>query len=89
MGKRISNRTQRVSQNKIKKKDKRANQIPNVGIIVLIHGENTSKTNFQLGIIDSYKPSRDGAKRIANVNNVISDKTVHVRRPINKLYPVE
>ena len=83
MGKRISNRTLRVSQNKSNKKDKRANQIPSVGDIVVIHKENTSKMNFTLGIIDSFKPSRDGAKRIANLRYVIYGKTVHVRRPIN------
>ena len=86
MGKRISNIFCFTKQNK---KDKRANQIPNVGDVVLIQEENTSKTNFKLGIIDSFKPSRNGAERIANVRYVINGKTVHVRRPINKLYPVE
>ena len=45
--------------------------------------------NFKLNIIDRFKPSRDGAKRIANPHYVINDKMVHVLRPINKLYPVE
>ena len=45
--------------------------------------------NIKLGIINSFKPSRDGAKRIGNIYYVINGKTVHVRRPINKLYPVE
>ena len=45
--------------------------------------------NFKLGIIDSFKPSRDSAKRIANVHYVINGKINHVRRPNNKLYPVE
>ena len=45
--------------------------------------------NFKLGIIDSFKPSRGGAKRIANVHYVINGKTVHVQRPINRLNPVE
>ena len=51
---------------KSNKKDKRVNQI-NVGDVVLIHEENTSKVNFKLDIIDSFKPSRIGAKKIANV----------------------
>ena len=74
---------------KSNKKSKRTNQIPNVGDVVLIDEENTSKMNIKLGIINSFKPSRDGAKRIGNIHYVINGKTVHVRRPINKLYPVE
>ena len=47
--------------------------------------------NFKLGIIDSFIPSRDRAKRIGNVYYVINGKTVDVQRFINvhKLYPVE
>ena len=36
---------------------------------------------------NKFKPSRDGAKRTANVHYVINDKTM--RRPTNKFYPVE
>ena len=61
-----------------KYKNDKDNQIPNVGNVVLIDEENTSKMNFKLGIIDSLKPSRDGAKRMANIHYVINDKTVHV-----------
>ena len=74
---------------KSNKKDKRANQIPNVGDVVLIHEENTSKMNFKLGIIYSFKPYRDGAKRIANELYVIDGKNVYVQRPSLLLYPVE
>ena len=45
--------------------------------------------NFKLGIIDCFKPSRDSAKRIANLHYIINGKTNHMRRPNNKLYPVE
>ena len=65
-------------------KDKQANQTLNVGDVVLIHEKNASKMNFKLGTIDSFKPSRDGAIRIANVHYVINSKTVHVRRPNHK-----
>ena len=61
-----------------KYKNDKDNQIPNVGNVVLIDEESTSKMNFKLGIIDSLKPSRDGAKRMANIPYVINDKTVHV-----------
>ena len=71
---------------KSNKKDKQDNQMPNVRDVVLIHKENTSKMKFKLGITDSFKPSRDGAERIANVHYDINGKTV---KPINKLYPVE
>ena len=55
----------------------------------MIHQENTSKMKFKLGIIGSFKLSRDGSKRIANVHEVINSKTVYVRKPTNKFYPVE
>ena len=60
-----------------------------IGDVVLIHENNTSKINYKLGIIESFKPSRDGAKRVAHVRYVINGKTSILSRPINKLYPVE
>ena len=65
---------------KSNKKDKRVNQIPDVGDVVLIHKENTSKMNLKLRISDSFKPSRDGAKRIANVRDVINGKTFSFKK---------
>ena len=74
---------------KSNEKEKQVNQILNVEDVVLIHEENTSIMNFKLDIIESFKPSRDGAKRISNVHYVANGKAVHVRRPVNKLYPIE
>ena len=33
--------------------------------------------------------SRDGVKRIANLRYINDGKTMHVLRPINRLYPIE
>lgn len=76
----------KISNTKSNTKDKRVSQIVNVGNVILIHEGNTLKMNFKLGIIDKFKPSRDGAKRMANVQYVINSKTVYVPRLINKLY---
>ena len=44
---------------------------------------------FKTFLMNSFKPFRGGAKRIANVHYVTNSKTAHVQRPINKLNPVE
>ena len=59
---------------KSSKKDKQVNQITNAGDVVLIHEENTTKMIFKLSTIDSFKPSRDSAKRIENVHYLINGK---------------
>ena len=71
------------------KRCKRFDQPCSIGDVVLIHEDNTSRMNFRLGVIDSFKPSRDGYKRVANVRYNINGKTLTITRPVNKLYPVE
>ena len=61
----------------------------NLGDVVLIHEDNKPRITLKVGVIDSYLPSRDGIKRIANVRCLINEKQSEIRRPINKLYPIE
>ena len=58
--------------------------------VVLIHEDKVPRATFKVGIVESFKPSRDNQKRVALVRYINSDgKVSKIYRPINKLYPVE
>ena len=46
-------------------------------------------TDFKTGIIESFKPSQDGKKRIAVVKCIIKGRIATLMRPINRLYLIE
>ncbi|XP_057299540.1 uncharacterized protein LOC130630164 [Hydractinia symbiolongicarpus] len=47
------------------------------------------RQNWKIGVVEEFVPSRDGKKRGAVVRYVLNGNTHTIRRPINKLYPVE
>ena len=57
--------------------------------VVLIRKDNTPQINLRVSIIDSSLSSRDDIKRIANVRYVANGKKSDIRRPSNKIYPIE
>ena len=65
------------------------NDACNIGDIVQIHEDKVPRINFKVGIIDGFKISADGERRVAIVKLCKNGKTTHLTRPINKLYPLE
>ena len=62
----------------------------NIGDVVLIHEDKIPRALFKVGIIESFKPSRDKIKRVALVRYINSeDQIMRIYRPVNKLYQLE
>ena len=61
----------------------------NIGDVVQIHEDKTPRINFKVGVIERFKISSDGKRRVAIVKLCQNGKTSHLTRPINKLYPLE
>ncbi|XP_057302253.1 uncharacterized protein LOC130636526 [Hydractinia symbiolongicarpus] len=57
--------------------------------VVLIEEAKQPRQNWKMGVVEEFVPSRDGKKRGAVVRYVLNGNTHTIRRPINKLYPVE
>ena len=62
------------------------NNTCNVNDVVLIHEDKVPWAKFKVGVIEEFNESRDGVKRIANVRHINDGKTMHILRPINRLY---
>ena len=72
------------------KVEKRTNSIiPNVGDIVIIKDDIKKRYDWRIGKIKELLSSRDGKIRAANVTVITNDKQSMLRRPINKLFPLE
>ena len=61
----------------------------NVGDVVLIYEENVPRIRYKVGVIQNFKQSRDGVRRIANVRYVMNGRKMTIQRPINKLYRIK
>ena len=59
------------------------------GDVVLVYEPNKKRADFKTGIIESFKPSQDGKKRIAVVKCMKKGRLATLMRPINRLYPIE
>ena len=76
-------------QEHFKYKNERGLGICNKGDIVLVCEPNKKISDFKTGITESFKPSQDEKKRIADAKCVIKGRTATPTRPINRLYPIE
>ena len=47
------------------------------------------RTDLKTGVIESFKTSQDGKKRIAVLKFMIKGKITTLTRPINRLYPIK
>ena len=72
-----------------KHKNEKGLDICNKGDIVLVYKPNKKRADFETGIIESFKPSQDGKKRIAVVKCMKKGRIATLIRPINRLYPIE
>ena len=72
-----------------KQKIEKGLDICNKGDIALLYEPNKKRADFKTGIIESFKPSQDGKKRIVVVKCMIKGRIVTLKRPINRLCPIE
>ena len=72
-----------------KHKNEKGLDICNKGYIVLVYEPNKKRADFKTGIIESFKPSLDGKKRIAVVKCMIKGRIATLMRPNNRLYLIE
>ena len=70
-------------------KNEKGSDICNKGDIALVCEPNKKRADFKTDIIESFKPSQDGKKRIAVVKCMIKERIATLMRPINRLYPIE
>ena len=60
-----------------------------IGDVVLIHEDRMPRAKYKVGIVESFKKSRDGCQRIATVRYLLNGKVMKIERPVSKLYPTE
>ena len=62
----------------------------NISNVVLIHEDKVPRATFKVGIVEDFKNSRDGQRRVAVVQYLNNDhKRTRIQRPLNKLYLLE
>ena len=57
--------------------------------VVIIEEDKQPRQNWRMGVVQEFVKSRDNKRRGAVVRYINNDKNCTIRRPINKLYPVE
>ena len=73
-----------------KLKIKQPQRVIDVGDIVHIHQDTTPRLRWRMGKVTKLYPGNDGLVRSAEVGTLdASMKITHLRRPIEKLYPLE
>lgn len=59
------------------------------GDVVCIHENSVPRQNWKVTVIQSLIHGRDGCVRAASVRLAKEDKCVELRRPVERLYPIE
>ena len=64
--------------------------VPNVGDVVLVYDNKLKRCLWKMGKVVKLIQSKDGIVRAADVHTITkTGRNVTLRRPINKLYPIE
>ena len=72
-----------------KRKKVRGNAHPTKRDVVLIKDERIKRSEWRIGHVNKLIYSQDGRIRAAKVNVVTGDRFTKLKRPINKLFPIE
>ena len=62
---------------------------PKINDVVLVEDENLKRMDWKIGKIEELIQSKDGEIRSAKIVTITNGKKSYMRRPINKLYPIE
>ena len=76
-------------QEHFKYKNEKCVDICNKGDIALVYELNKKRVDFKTGIIEHFKLSQDGKKRIRVVKYMIKGRIATLTRAINRLFPIE
>ena len=72
-----------------KRKKSNSDLHANVGDVVLIKDERLKRSEWKLGRVKRLIQSKDFKIRAAEVNVITNGKLQTLKRPVNKLYPIE
>ena len=62
---------------------------PKVGDVVTVYEEGVKRNGWKMAVVESLIVGKDKEVRGANVRVITKGKTVHLSRPVQKLFPIE
>ena len=62
---------------------------PKVGDVVTVYEEGVTRNGWKMAVVESLIVGKDKEVRGANVRVITKGKTVHLSRPVQKLFPIE